>query len=146
MERIIQTNKRMQETVTALAAQHGLDLGARGAPLQIDLKGQLPLVIEVVGQHVVRVGQYYETEEGLLLPHPALQFHTAFDEWLLLELHLVQGHARAAPTPDRTDLVWYNPAKQHALITFLEEWGQTIKVTAPSGSERQEAGGQERES
>ncbi len=145
METILQTNRRMQETVTALAAQHGLDLSTRGTQLPIDLAGQLPLVIEVVAQHVVRVGQYYETEDGLLLPHPALQFYTAFDEWLLLELNLVQGHARAAPTPARTDLVWYNPEAQHLLTPFLEQWVQTIRASAPSGSERHDEDRKEQE-
>lgn len=70
----MKTTAKMQETVTALAQRHGLDLREKGAYLRLDMPHFDRLVIEVLHPTLVSVAHVYEPRPGVHLADPGIVF------------------------------------------------------------------------
>jgi hypothetical protein len=128
----MKSSREMQEMMTQLAAKHGLDLSTPEAYLRLEMAGFDRLVIEKIGQHLVKVGHYYEQQDGPIAD-PEVIFFTGTPEWVPLEITQVLGghraHARLAVDGER-GLKW-SPCKDlkspmpalDTLIAWLEEGG-----------------------
>src|SRR5690606_11937893 len=108
------TTALMQETVTALAQRHGLDLREKGAYLRLDMPHFDRLVIEVLHPTLVSVAHVYEPRPGVHLADPGIVFFTGDGPWMPIEVMQRIGGYRiyAVLSPELDAIVSVLPKEQ----------------------------------
>jgi len=125
----MKTTVKMQETVTALAAKHDLDLREKGACLRLDMPHYDRLVIEVLHPNLVSVAHIYEPRPGVNLADPGIVFFTGSAEWVPVEIGQRIGGYRiyAVLSEGLDDILSVLPREQADLASFAEMWADNIR-------------------
>jgi hypothetical protein len=132
----MKTSRKMQAVITQLAQKHGLDLTAAEGYLRLDMPGFDRLVIEKIGESLVKVAHYYEPaspadkQHGHLMADPEMAFFMAHTLWVPFEIRQVIGGQRvyARPTPDGQGIVLIDPKRQEDIADFAEIWASNIET------------------
>ena len=125
----MKTTAKMQETVTALAQRHGLDLREKGAYLRLDMPHFDRLVIEVLHPTLVSVAHVYEPRPGVHLADPGIVFFTGDEAWVPIEVtQRIGGYRIYAVLSEELDsIVSVLSEKQADLASFAEMWADNIR-------------------
>ena len=123
------TSRKMQEMITELAAQHGIDLRLPGSYLRLEMPHYDPLVIEVLHEHLVNVAHVYEPYPGKNIADPGIAFFMGYDLWIPIEVTMRVGGYRiyAVLSPEMDSIVSILPTRQADLAEFAEIWADNIR-------------------
>lgn len=125
----MKTTAKMQNTITALAAKHGMNLTCKGTVLRLDMPHFDRLVVEVLHANLVNVAHVFEPHSGIRMADPGVVFFTGHGPWVPIEVNQRIGGYRiyATLSEELDDIVAFLPHEQADLANFVEMWAQAIR-------------------
>jgi hypothetical protein len=126
----MKTSQALQEMVTKLAAQHGLDLFAPEGYLGIDLGGKGRLEIEKIDEHLIRVIHYHKDKsEGDMVGEEFTCFISA-SGWIPIEKAQFTGVyiVYAEVSPDYHEVIEVDQQQQMELAVYVDAWVRELET------------------
>lgn len=125
----MQACPQMKAVISALAAQHNVDLSRRGVHFHLDLPGFDRLCIERIDCRRISVAHYFELN-GDLAPEPDILFWiNGAGDWIPVEISqsLTGWRVYARLNDDASAIVQIRPKSQRDLAAFAELWAQNLR-------------------
>lgn len=125
----MKTTAKMQNMITTLAAQYGVDLTYKGTVLRLDMPHYDRLVVEVLHANLVNVAHVFEPHAGIRMADPGVVFFTGHGTWVPIEVNQRIGGYRiyATLSEELDDIVAILPQEQADLANFVEMWAQAMR-------------------
>jgi hypothetical protein len=125
----VKTCPKMQKMIQQIAERHQCSLTTVGSKLRLKMVHYDPLVITVLGAHLISVAHLYEPAGHDPLGDPEITFFTKHEVWIPLDVMQLMGgyRAYAVLTPDLQEISLVAPDSQADLADFAEIWAQNIE-------------------
>lgn len=126
----MKTSQAIQDLITRLATENGLDLNARQVHLGLILDESHRLEIEKAGQRVIRVIHYSQKESAGDYFGDQITCFIGEAGWIPIERSHYRGTfiTYAELTADGQDVVLIDQHDQTELVEFVDNWVHEIEV------------------
>lgn len=119
----------MQQVITRIAFQYGVNLNETGAHIRLEQEGFMPLVIENIGPNLISVAHYFASE-GDMITDPEVVFFTGYEEWVPISVQHSFGGVQIVAEVDEEAraITRLAPKAQADVAAFCRMWARNVKA------------------
>ena len=125
----MKTAAQMQQIITRIASQHGVNLNETGAHIRLEQECFMPLVIENIGPNHVSVAHYF-VSEGDMITDPEVVFFTGYERWVPVSIQHSFGGVQIVAEADEEAraITQMAPKAQADVAAFCRMWARNIQT------------------